>query len=46
MNLQRVVVYLAAGFFLLYGLAFSLVPESVALLVTGSQPEGVFALID
>lgn len=46
MNLERFVVFLAAAFFLLYGLAFSLIPESMAIIVTGSQPEGASAIVD
>lgn len=46
MNLERFVIFLAAGFFLVYGLAFSLMPAGIALFVTGSEPESVSALID
>ncbi|MEM6583044.1 MAG: DUF4345 family protein [Pseudomonadota bacterium] len=46
MNLERFVIFLAAFFFLLYGLAFALLPSGMAMIVTGSGPEGVSALID
>ena len=46
MSLERVVIFLAAGFFLLYGLAFSLIPEIMAIIVTDSGPEGISALVD
>ena len=46
MNLERFVIFLAAGFFLLYGLAFSLVPETMAIFITGSAPTGISALVD
>ena len=46
MNLERFIVVLAAGFFLLYGLAFSIAPAAVALFVTSSAPTGASALVD
>lgn len=46
MNLERFVIFLAVGFFLLYGLAFSIMPANMALVVTGSEPEGISALVD
>ena len=46
MNLERIVIFLAAGFFLLYGLAFSISPENMAQIITGSKPAGVSALVD
>ena len=45
-TLGRIVAFVAIAFFLLYGVAFSLFPEDMSLLVTGSKPEGVSALID
>lgn len=46
MNLQRFVIFLAAIFFFLYGLAFSILSVEMALLVTESKPQGASALID
>ncbi len=46
MNLNQFVIFLAAAFFLLYGLAFSLMPTTMALLITDSELNGNAALID
>ena len=46
MTFERFVIYLAAGFFLLYGLAFTLAPVAMSTLVTGSAPAGVSAMVD
>ena len=46
MNFQTFVIYLAAGFFLLYGIAFTIDPGEMARLVTGGGPDGVSALVD
>ncbi|MEP5570107.1 MAG: DUF4345 domain-containing protein [Halioglobus sp.] len=46
MSFQSFVVFLVAAFFLVYGLAFVVYPEGMALLVTQNKPEGVSALID
>ncbi len=46
MNLQAVVVYLAAGFFLIYGIAFRVVPTYMLALVTDGQIQGSSALVD
>ncbi|MEP1469396.1 MAG: DUF4345 domain-containing protein [Halieaceae bacterium] len=46
MNFQTFVIYLAAGFFLLYGIAFTIYPGEMARLVTESEPVGVSALVD
>ncbi|MEM7359904.1 MAG: DUF4345 family protein [Pseudomonadota bacterium] len=46
MTLERIVIILTASFFLLYGLAFSLVPVNMALAITGSEPQGISALVD
>ncbi|MEM1154776.1 MAG: DUF4345 family protein [Pseudomonadota bacterium] len=46
MNLERFIIFLAAFFFLLYGLAFAFLPAAMAMVVTGSEPEGISALID
>lgn len=46
MHLQSVVIYLSAAFFLLYGLAFTLVPAEMAMLVTGARPEAPSAAVD
>ncbi len=46
MNFQKFVIYLAAGFFLLYGLAFSIAPTAMALLITGAELQGTSAIVD
>ncbi|MFD2166343.1 DUF4345 family protein [Thalassotalea euphylliae] len=46
MNLGKFVIYLAGSFFLLYGLAFSIMPDTMSLLVTGSTPPEGSASID
>ena len=46
MNLQSFVIYFAAAFFFLYGLAFTVFPEGMAYLVTESEPRGISALVD
>ncbi len=46
MNLERFVIFLAAGFFLLYGVAFSISPETMARIITGAKPAGISALVD
>ena len=46
MNIQSLVIYFAAAFFFLYGLAFTVYPEGMAHLVTESKPRGVSALVD
>ena len=46
MKLYTLVIYLAALFFLLYGLAFSIAPNAMSELVTGSTLTGVSALVD
>ena len=46
MSLERFIIFLTAGFFLAYGLAFSVSPEMMAQLVTDSAPVGVSALVD
>ena len=46
MNLERFVIYASALFFVVYGLAFSILPVTMALLVTGSEPQGVSHLVD
>ncbi|MEP4485578.1 DUF4345 domain-containing protein [Marinobacter alexandrii] len=46
MYIQSLVIYVAATFFLLYGLAFTISPEGMAVLVTQSKPVGTSALID
>ncbi len=46
MSLQKFVIYLAAGFFLLYGVAFSIAPIAMSTLVTGSAPTGTSAIVD
>ena len=46
MNLQSFVIYFAAAFFFLYGLAFTCYPEGMAYLITESEPRGISALVD
>ena len=46
MSLQTLVIVLSAGFFACYGLAFSLSPAAMSLLVTGAEPTGASALVD
>ena len=46
MNLPSIVILMAAAFFLLYGLAFTIFPGGMSLLVTGSEPESTSALVD
>jgi hypothetical protein len=46
MDLQRFVIFLAAIFFVLYGIAFSILPAEMSVLVTGSKPQGPSALVD
>ena len=46
MKLDTFVIYLAAGFFIAYGIVFMLAPVAMSGLVTGSAPEGVSALVD
>lgn len=46
MNLQSFVIYLAAAFFLFYGLAFTIAPAEMSQLITASEPRGVSALVD
>ena len=46
MNLERIVIFSAAAFFLFYGIAFSILPGDMALLITGSEPRGESALVD
>jgi len=46
MHIQRVILFLAAAFFVVYGIAFSLFPADMALLVTGSEPATVSGAID
>lgn len=46
MSLQKFVIYLAVGFFLLYGVAFSIAPIAMSTLVTGSAPTGTSAIVD
>ena len=46
MNLQSFVIYFAAAFFFLYGLAFTFYPQGMAYLVTESEPRGISAIVD
>ena len=46
MKLQTFVVYLAACFFIFYGLAFSVTPNVMSELVTGSGLDNISALVD
>ena len=46
MKLDTFVIYLAAGFFIAYGIVFMLAPVAMSGLVTGSAPEGVSAMVD
>lgn len=46
MNIARFVIYLAIAFFLLYGVAFSIFPAKMAMLITQSQPDGGSPTID
>ena len=46
MKLSKFIVYFAAGFFILYGLAFTIVPNVMSVLITGSDITGTSALID
>ena len=46
MSLSSCVILFAAVFFLLYGLAFSIDPAAMAMLVTGVAPQGESALVD
>ena len=46
MLFARIVIWLSAGFFIIYGLAFSVFPSTMASLVTGVEPVGVSTLID
>ena len=46
MKLHTFVVYLAGCFFLFYGLAFSVVPNFMSELVTGTTVDNISALVD
>ena len=46
MQLSKLVVYFASGFFLLYGIAFSMFPNLMAGLITGGAIHGTSALVD
>lgn len=42
----RIVIWLSASFFIIYGVAFSLFPIAMATIVTGVEPIGVSTSID
>ena len=46
MNFPRLILFLGAAFFLLYGLAFALFPAAVSTLVTGDAPSQAAPLVD
>jgi len=46
MNLPKFVTYLAAGFFILYGMGYLVTPIEFSQLVVGNAPSGKSFLID
>ncbi|NKC00320.1 MAG: DUF4345 domain-containing protein [Pseudomonadales bacterium] len=46
MKLAKLVLWAGAGFFLIYGLIFSIFPSSFSDLVTGSSPNSVSGIVD
>ena len=46
MRLHTFVIYFAAAFFIFYGLAFSLFPADMGLLVTEVAPQNISAMVD
>ena len=46
MKISSIVIWLAGGFFVLYGMAFSIAPSLMANVTTGSIPSTVSGLVD
>ena len=45
-NLSKIIVIAASSVFLLYGVAFSLVPNFMSVVITGSEIQGASAIVD